>query len=273
MDSSLAIEFSRHPVFDPLPPDVVAQALSAPPFIKLEGSVNLRDLGGSSLTSSYIKPGKIFRSGAPAITPDNAQKLRLVKVFDLRSDKERKRDAVPWTSQGCEVVWTPAELDPNTSTAELGDPGEDGYMVKTYLSILHTHRAAYAALFRGIVALRPEEAILFHCTAGKDRTGIAAALILSLLGVPKDAIGTEYSLTRVGIEPARGMLLEALKRGTFGVSMDDSRLVALSECKPETMVEFLNRVEEKWGKVEGCVHEVLGLSAEEISQVKENLRT
>ncbi len=173
---------------------------------------NLRDLGGyATADGRVIRRGRVYRANQLArVSPADMTKLAalgLARAFDLRTDHERQAtpDEVP---DGVEVVpldvlanvtgSAPAALgallrDPGAADAALGDGRIDGLFVLAYRQfvMLESARAAYRQLFTDLAdpASLPG---LFHCTAGKDRTGWAAAALLSLCGVPRETVMADY---------------------------------------------------------------------------------
>jgi len=89
--------------------------------------------------------------------------------------------------------------------------GKTEAFMQLYAEILEAGGPAFAAILRH-VRDSPNDAFIFHCTAGKDRTGIAAALLLLLAGIPSDTISTDYALTRIGRAPMRPLILSRLAR-------------------------------------------------------------
>jgi protein tyrosine/serine phosphatase len=129
---------------------------------------------------------------------------------------------------------------------------------------------AYTAVFKHIIE-HPTDPLLFHCSAGKDRTGVLAALLMRLAGVGDDLIAEDYTLTRLGVEPGREMLTEILKKYYGGVSRDTPGFKELSECKAVNMVAFLKRLDEKWGSAEGYLEKELGFEKSDIDSLKKNI--
>lgn len=84
-------------------------------------------------------------------------------------------------------------------------------MVRAYKSILEEGINAYSHVIQHIID-NPDSAILVHCTAGKDRTGVICAVILSFCGVEDSVIAEEYTLTEQGLEPWRDMIIDAVVR-------------------------------------------------------------
>lgn len=173
---------------------------------------NLRDLGGyGTADGRVVRRGRVYRANQLGpIPPDDMARLAalgLSRAYDLRTDRERhaKPDEVP---AGVTVVpldvlanvpdSAPAELgallrDPAAADRALADGRIDDLFVLAYRQFvtLESARAAYRDLFTDLAdpAALPG---LFHCTAGKDRTGWAAAALLSLCGVPRDRVMADY---------------------------------------------------------------------------------
>jgi protein tyrosine/serine phosphatase len=97
---------------------------------------------------------------------------------------------------------------------------------------------------------------LFHIytnpsLAGKDRTGVLAAVILSLAGVPADIIAYDYALSRIGIEPSRELLLQMLKLWNKDWTLETPGMQEFSQVKAEFMLGTLEMMEKKYGGAEG----------------------
>jgi protein-tyrosine phosphatase len=182
--------------------------MDLPKPILLEGASNARDLGGwPAADGRSVRFGEVFRSASLAgLTEPDASTLGgigLKSVVDLRSERERQRtpsrlDALP----GVSVHFLP--IDPSLGRplhdiAALADAsGQDimALMRRAYVAYVLDWAHCYAALFE-LLLQTGRRPLLFHCTAGKDRTGIGAALVLAALGVPPDAIRADYLATNL----------------------------------------------------------------------------
>ncbi|TGO45601.1 hypothetical protein BCON_0379g00040 [Botryotinia convoluta] len=89
--------------------------------------------------------------------------------------------------------------------------------------------------------------ILFHCTAGKDRTGVVAALILAFFGASKEEVALDYALTRIGTEPHRERLLQGMLKWVGEKGLEQPGLDDLSSAKGENIIAFLNGMDAEWG--------------------------
>jgi protein-tyrosine phosphatase len=120
-------------------------------------------------------------------------------------------------------------------------------MAVGYLAMLENQAALFGDLIR-IVADPEQHPVVIHCTAGKDRTGLGAALILGAAGVADDVIVEDYALTDQYRSQHRlaeiGPRIEAQ-----GLKMDDLKI--LFTAPAETMAATLGHVTERWGGIEG----------------------
>jgi protein-tyrosine phosphatase len=171
--------------------------------VALAGATNFRDLGGYvGKQGRLVKWRKLFRSDHLGLltTADVAQlaDLNLSRVFDLRGVKERV--AHPFEAPG--VAVHSLSIEPTvvqalhdfaaknkTLTAQVAAE----LMQQTYRDFVTHNSARFKELFAHL--LERDSPLVFHCTAGKDRTGFAAALILLALGVQRDAVMQDYMLT------------------------------------------------------------------------------
>ncbi len=174
-----------------------------PRTIALEGASNVRDLGGyRTRDGGTVRFGRVFRSArlSELTQADGAALLAagIGRVVDLRGAGEQA--AAPTRLPG--VVIHDLSIDPSLGPAmkDLAAQGEAArqdimaLMANAYASYAMVWHHRYAAMFD--LLLEPEApALLFHCTAGKDRTGFGAALILAALGVERATIEADYLAT------------------------------------------------------------------------------
>ncbi|KAH8893150.1 hypothetical protein GQ53DRAFT_745404 [Thozetella sp. PMI_491] len=266
-------------VSEPLPSDQLMAALQAPPFVYVPGTFNTRDLGlvpTASGTAPAIRPGFAYRSGAlTGLQPDGkavlAGKLGVKKVFDLRSIDEHKNQPDP-EIEGIENVWkTSAELEAVVDLADFVDgEGEKGYE-KMYLEVLRDYQDNFRSVLEH-VRDQPEEPFLFHCTAGRDRTGVMAGLLATLAGASLEDVTLDFLLSRVGTEPAREQLLAFALRGTGAASKEAPGFYNLVSLKPMYWAAFAAAVDAQHGGFDGYVTQRLGFSDADLATIKKNLK-
>ncbi|KRB79852.1 protein tyrosine phosphatase [Sphingomonas sp. Root710] len=174
------------------------------PLLPLEGGFNLRDMGGYATSDGRtVKRGMLYRSGVMSLLTEADEAhlagLGIATVFDLRRPGERKRDPTRWCEPAGAFYWSRDHGESSGVLSELlhgPAPTADrirAIMLGLYPEILVAHAESYRALFERLAG--GHVPLLFNCSAGKDRTGVAALLILSALGVPRETIVEDYLLT------------------------------------------------------------------------------
>lgn len=211
------------------------------------GLLNLRDLGGIPVTGGTTRHGVLLRSDdVTRATPweiDALLEAGLTTVVDLRSPAERATAGPdPWPGTGVEQHRLPllprsgmpgglvARLTGNVVTAEE--------MGRWYAMVTLASAPLVVAVVE--VVARAEGAVLVHCTAGKDRAGIVAACLLTVLGAAPDDVVLDYART--------GVALPALRR-RLGLAAVASDVAVLLDAHPTTMDEMLTVLREEHGGV------------------------
>jgi protein-tyrosine phosphatase len=180
-------------------------------------------------------------------------------VVDLRSEGEAAKYPSPFRrpEYGPEYVNLPLVDDALVVELERV-PG----MAGRYCLILDRRQQAMGGIFSALAQV--EGPVVFHCYAGKDRTGLVAAMILSLAGVHDDAIGADYAETDLHLASRYQEWLSAAPAGRLAAVRDELR------CPPEWMLGALEHVRGHWGGVEAYLAEA-GTSAEDISRLASKL--
>jgi len=204
------------------------------------------------------------------------KELGISKVFDLRSDTEIRKYNTPLPQiDGVEILHTPVfqteDYSPEMMAKryQLYASGKTESFIELYSQILEHGGSAFGAVLRHIRD-RPSEGCLFHCTAGKDRTGLMAAILLKLAGIDDEAVSREYALSRVGREPAREMIMARLAKEPLFASNNDAALNMFT-CRHGTMQSFLKYFQEKYGGAEAYIRHYVGLTDDEIATIKRHI--
>ncbi len=237
---------------------------------------NLRDMGGYVTTNgATVARGLVYRSNQlydiSAGDMLLLAKLNLKNDFDLRTATERnaKPDELP---TGVNDIWLdvladdpgsgPANLsgllsDPQKANAELGDGKVEKLFQNAYRQCisLPSAQAAYRKLFLAL-GDKNELPALFHCTTGKDRTGWAAAALLSLLGVPMETVKQDYLRSNDYILP----MYETLIQQFLAAGGDPSIPTAILGVKEEYLNAAFDEMLDKYGSIENYFSEALGIS-------------
>jgi protein-tyrosine phosphatase len=212
-------------------------------LVPLEGAFNFRDLGGYPvLGGGRTRWGRLYRSdGLQALTEADAAALRelgLSTVVDLRTDVELER----WGRGRLRdepIRWEHLSVIRADGGESVAAPDTDD-LAERYLWYLEVGAGPVARAL-AVLAEPGATPAVFHCAAGKDRTGVVAALILDAVGVEPEAIVTDYAETSAHLGP----ILERLGANppTGQVPVPPSRLTV----EPATMERFLERLQQRHG--------------------------
>jgi protein tyrosine/serine phosphatase len=229
---------------------------------------NFRDLGGyTTADGATVKWRTLFRAdGVHRLTVDDLGPLGVRTVLDLRTPMELERGRFTHDSIGYhhlpifEETWSRESLDENT------DPVT--FLADRYIDMLATGRDAIA---RALHILGDEASLplVFHCAAGKDRTGVVAAIVLSVLGVSDDDIATDYSLSRLGMPRFKEWIIATYPEAADAMSDQPAAFLA---APVEAMHLFLERVRSGYGSMHDYVAD-LGVTDETLDAVRANLLT
>jgi protein-tyrosine phosphatase len=226
-------------------------------LVALTASCNTRDLGGLPLAQGGTTArGVLIRSDLPLelSEPDRRLLARLgvTTVVDLREPLEHGRDPSAFADLGFVTlhlvdVWHGVR----DGDWPLADPWD---LRRLYLAAIDRSGEAFASAIRHLAAA--DGAAVFHCTAGKDRTGLLAALVLESVGVPREAVIADYALTHECIDPIRRRLLDDAERR--GVRRED--FVRLLDATPDILAGALEHLDRRFG---GATTYLLGAGLEQ----------
>jgi protein-tyrosine phosphatase len=236
------------PSADTLPPPHQPDGADPSRALDLEGCVNFRDLGGyRTADGRRIRWRHLLRAdGLHKLSEaDRTQliELGLATVIDLRTvDEAQDRGRFPVDAVPVTYIDLPL-FDVLPSPEEFTSWREASYVAERYVQMV---TEGGAVLTRSIEALATPGALpaVFHCSAGKDRTGVLAALTLAFLGVPDQTIVDDYALSAAAME----RLLENIK-AEYPDAVEEVERYAPSilHVMPETMVEFLAAMRAEYG--------------------------
>lgn len=212
--------------------------------IPLDGCLNFRDLGGyPTRDGRRVRWRRLFRSDAlHRLSADDVRRLRgelaVATVVDLRSSGERRTERPgPLAAEDVRFHHVP-----------LFDGGGELPTEPTTLSDRYFALAEYAkgAVVRVVEVLAGSDGpALYHCAAGKDRTGLISAVLLGALGVRDEVIVADYALTRQNLDAIIERLDETEGYREMLAALPPDTLHA----EPETMVSLLDRVRERYGSM------------------------
>ncbi len=212
-------------------------------LLPLQGGRNFRDLGGwRTADGQQVRWGRLYRSGVmnglTLADLDYLRGLGIVAICDLRAPSERDAEPNPFlkiagpnvVAIGYDRAGAVSGLMKMTTREQTVQGFADAYV--DFLDLLAPH---FTDLFARLVA--GQAPLAFNCSAGKDRTGMASALVLSVLGVPRQTVIADYALSETYVPPA--LYLEQMARGEAigGFSLPQTQ--ALAKLPPEVLKVIL----------------------------------
>jgi len=247
-------------------------------LIALERGINLRDFGGyPTETGRFVREAMLYRSGTMAYTHEEDRRalraLGLAAIVDLRRDSERSLEPADW-HEGLDVDYWCRDYKESSGILKTGGSMFDASsaeaiaaMADVYRAIPYDHAPSFAELFRKLAAGRVP--LLVHCAAGKDRTGVAAALVLEALGVSRKLVVEDYLITNRHIDFAHlfamrqksELFARAMKKPSKPLFDADTRYI-------EAMFE---QIEGRHGSVAGYLADVLQVGRSDIADMRESL--
>lgn len=258
--------------------------------IPLEGARNIRDFGGfPTKTGDYIKPRRLLRSCELCVTTEKdrevlVQKYDLKKVLDFRTVKEREEHPDP-VMEGVVNLHMPV-LDEKalgvTRESQDGDfmdqlaasvmsPGFDAtrYMSDIYEKIILSDNAArqYGQMFDELLSQK-EGATLWHCTAGKDRAGIASILVLSALDVPEAVIEADYFKVNDFLRDENEELCRSVEDKMNNPAIHDN-LMKMFIVHSAYLERMFDTIKNYYGTMEEYLEKALGLSQDKKALLKQ----
>jgi protein-tyrosine phosphatase len=242
----------------------------------IEGAVNLRDLGGYRAGNAVVRRGVVFRSGmthhiSEAGVRALVERYGLRTVIDLRAAVEHEQDGfAPFEPLGLRVHLLPVADNLNAPAEEQRRRYEQMRAgtfdwAASYLRLTRAGRGVYRRFFE-VLAEPDALPAVFHCTAGRDRTGVAAALLLSVLGVSRADVAHDYALSGVLLRPHVRRFIRASSR----MQMTEDELARVLETRHDAMDRFLDALSGEYGSVEGYLADI-GVTGRQITVIREAL--
>ncbi|SFX57603.1 tyrosine-protein phosphatase [Streptomyces atratus] len=249
--------------------------------------LNLRDLGGIALGPDHrLRAGVVLRSGQlsglDAAQDSQVAALGIRTVVDLRTADERAAapDRLPPGARlfvadvlGDNPGVAPARLralltDPVEAERALGGGKAEGLFADTYRQMVLSpgSSAAYRAFVETVADDRARP-VLFHCTAGKDRTGWATALLLMMTGASRDVVRAEF----LAVNPVLRVAFAPYVQDFLDAGGDPEIASAITEVRPRYLDTALDAVEERWGGLDGYVRDGLRIPEAAVERLRDAL--
>ncbi|MCB1687563.1 MAG: tyrosine-protein phosphatase [Halioglobus sp.] len=240
---------------------------------------NVRDLGGyETATGQRVKAGLLYRSGFLSQLPKDKEaqlaSLGIQHICDLRSTAERQEKPDPdldWqTIAGCASSASEASMSSFTEAIKTvqqgGDVDWEQLIIQGYSAMPTQYAAPLKALYASLLE-NPGEPTLFHCTAGKDRTGVAAALLLLMLGVDEQTVIDDYTISEMALQ-YQG---DSIKSTAYPRELLEQP--ALRATNASYIQATLSSIRRQYGSLDRYYQEVLDLSGEDIALLRKHYLT
>ncbi len=248
-------------------------------LLPLEGSRNFRDLGGyPAADGRQVRWGMLYRSGSLAGLTEAGHAhfatLGIRSLCDLRTTAEQVHEPYDWCAPAGISYWS---RDYQTSFGELRSvmarelPSAESAraaMMTGYRELPYEQAPAYREIFRLLAA--GALPLVLNCSAGKDRAGTAAALVLSALGVPRETVIEDYALSDKLVD-----FRAAFRDGGEGTSLltrlPDGVITAIFSSDPAYISVALDAIAARSGSLEAYLHDELGVDADALATIRRTL--
>lgn len=250
-------------------------------ILPIQSGLNLRELGGyPTKDGKTVRWQKLLRSGYLSVLKKDDQLFLtdygLRYDVDLRSDYEIARNPDP---QLPHVTHISASVYPFAQHTSLGfkrwlkrlfhresQPVPSVLSDPYQLMVLDTHaQSAFKKLFQAMLANdQPNQSVLFHCAAGKDRTGVAGFLVLSALGVDQDTIEEDYLLSNRVLFGTHTPVTTTTTHNAALDKMNEARNVNLRSLRLAKKA-----IEDTYGNIENYLHKAMKLTDADLKQIRD----
>ena len=242
--------------------------------IPIKGSYNIRDIGGyTTAENGTVRWGKLFRSAllSRIDISDSVEmeKLNLSSICDFRTLDEQKAEPDKWFEiQKLNHYPLPighGRIDKFLSFTDADfEEGKGHYLYRANRNYVLSHSEQYKAFFK-ILLEESNYPILFHCTAGKDRTGFATFLLLSILGVEMKVILEDYLLTNKYLAE---FAEKASTRMSDKSGIDKAPLITAFQANESYLNGAIEAIEQNHGTVTDYLEKELGIGEMERQKLK-----
>lgn len=220
---------------------------------RFDALVNFRDLGGHETeTGRFTRRGVVYRAdGVQRCTPADVAQLELLgvaRVVDLRTAYERLNDG-SFDPRHPSIEYRHVPLLDDLSG--LGEIAHDEPLVVSYLQMIHESGGRIVEAVNAVVG--SPGPVVFHCTAGKDRTGVLAALLLRAVGVAQDVVIEDYAKSHAAMDRLIAWYVANRPMANaplLAAAADDDRRRRLMGAEPQWMAKVLDVVERRHGGAE-----------------------
>jgi protein-tyrosine phosphatase len=237
--------------------------------VKMEGATNFRDVGGyRTVNGKQVKWGKVYRSADISRLTENdlsvMQGKHIYTVVDLRETAETKK-APDRLLPNSDYVLCSVTDDVTDWTKQMQQVSSGDTMMVSFYTKTETFGKKYRPMFQKLLTLPDSSSILYHCSAGKDRTGIGTALFLYTLGVPMEIIMQDYLASNIYRQQENERLVQMM---TQAANVKESVARDIASVKSIFLEATFKSIYQQYGSVENFLKKELGIGKKEIKKLK-----
>lgn len=255
-------------------------------ILALQGGCNFRDIGGyAAANGQQVRWGRVYRTGVLSYFTDAdhaiLQSLGVHAICDLRREEERQREPTRWPGEQVQLLhWD--DLDaPTIRGFAASRPRTAAGMHDSMLELYRALPAWMAPRIRGFFecVASGRGPVVIHCAAGKDRTGVAVALLLSTLGVSRETIMEDYLLTNDAGDFEQ--FITTRHESHLGLAIGHQPLLSLPEemrrvlfaAHPDYLQAAFERIDRDHGGVDGYLNTSVRADSRTLDAIREQLLT
>ena len=238
-------------------------------LVHVQGAYNFRDIGGYKTTDNKtVKWNKLYRSADIShLTPSDLDSLssrHIRSVVDFRGVKESEAapDHLPG---GTAYMLCPAGSDSLTDPKKMMAMLQSGDFLTEFYGNPQYLGARYKPFFSMLLTMPSNDALLYHCTGGRDRTGMATALLLYTLGVPMSTIEADFTASNIYLIPMNQQMYKGFAQMP---NVDVEKIKKNLALRPELLHAMFDGIIRKYGSVEAFMQNELGVGPQQVAQLK-----
>lgn len=252
-----------------------------PNVVSMQGVSNFRDLGGYlSENGQRVRLGKLYRadelSHLSATDQTKLTELGVRRVVDFRSEAEQQK-AVDKLPTGIEYIPMPItvqaaavkDIQQHILAADNTAGAMSEFMQLAYRDFIVSYTPQLRQFMQGLLNDQAYPQV-FHCTAGKDRTGVAAALVLSAIGVPRATILDDYLATnRLTVDSVK-LQVDAMVARSGGQANREA-LTTLLQVQPAFLQSAYAAIDQQYGTMDNYLTQALGIGPAQRQVLRQKL--
>ena len=248
-------------------------------IVPVEGAYNFRDIGGYETSDGRtVKWGRVYRSGKLNNLTDNDRSLMgergIRLVCDFRVSAEIETDPDKLMDDGSIEYLNLPVMHGRYETSTLSEKAKKGdmswlnadFMIEGYRKNLDEFGNVWRTVIENISSLNGSS-MVFHCTAGKDRAGTCAALVLLALGVPESTVRYDYDLSNELLIP----WVEQVNKYVADIGIEPEKMRPFLVASEEYITTLLDHIHKNYGSASEYLRNGAGVSDETLEKLKKEL--